>query len=366
MKKILLLLFILFEINLFAQDQPDLEFFIKGAQVTDITSDGTNLWFATNGNGIFKYIPKSNAWMTYSTSNGNLQHDFFYCIAANKDYVWAGSTDGLFILDIKRGTWTKRKFGLGGQLANWIRALAFDKYENVLWIGRFKYLTKFDLNDKRYTDYDLTVRGNEKTNNIKTIQVDGDSLVWFGTEAGLHKYDKSKNLNDKNAITFYDTRYNYFDGEGEQVSITSLLFERKNIWIGLDEFITPERPEFNLGGLFRFNRRNDWQRFDDRNGLPANGVYDLERTGNYIWASLYQFGKSTKETFGRGIVLIDRITNQIIPLHDERIPATVYSIFFDGTNIWLGTDSGLIKINFFNKLAQWMGIHSNAKTGVKK
>jgi ligand-binding sensor domain-containing protein len=356
MKKILFLIFILFGINLIAQEQNDLEFFLKGAQVTDITSDGSNFWFATNGNGIFKYIPGSNAWMSYSTSNGNLLHDFFYCIAANKDFVWAGSTDGLFILDIKRDTWTKRKFGLGGQLANWIRALAFDKYENVLWIGRFKYLTKFDLKDKRYSDYDLTVGKNDKTNNIKTIQVDGDSLVWFGTEAGLHKYDKSKDLNDNKAITFYDTKYNFFDGEGEQVSITSLLIERKNIWIGLDEFITPERPEFNLGGLFRFNRRNDWQRFDDKNGLPANGIYDLERTGNYIWVSLYQFGKSTKESFGRGMILIDRLNNQVIPVRDERIPNTVYCIFFDGTNLWLGTESGLIKVNFFNKLAQWMGV----------
>ncbi len=104
--------------TLFAQTQSDMEFFLKGAQVTGITSDGTNIWFATNGNGIFKFIPKSNAWMSYSTANGNLQHDFFYCIAATKDYVWAGSTDGLFILDVKRDAWTKRKFGLGGQLAN--------------------------------------------------------------------------------------------------------------------------------------------------------------------------------------------------------------------------------------------------------
>ncbi len=366
MKKILIPFFILINITLSAQTQSEMEFFLKGAQVTGITSDGTNLWFATNGNGIFKYIPKSNAWMSYSTSNGNLQHDFFYCIAATKDYVWAGSTDGLFILDVIRDTWTKRKFGLGGQLANWIRALEFDKYANVLWIGRFKYLTKFDLRNKRYTDYDLTVRKNEKTNNIKTIKVDGDSLVWFGTEAGLHKYDKSKDLNDNSATTFYDTRYNYFDGEGEQVSITSLLFERKNLWIGLDEFVTPERPDFNLGGLFRFNRRNDWQRFDARNGLPANGVFDLERTGNYIWVSLYQFGSNTKDLFGRGIILIDRMTNKIIPVRDERIPGTVYCIFFDGTNLWLGSDSGLIKINFINKLAQWIGTHGDSKSGAKK
>lgn len=363
MNKILFLICLFFTINLLAQAQPDLEFFLKGAQVTAITNDGSNLWFATNGNGIYSYSLKNNSWFQYSTGHGNLSHDFFYSIAANKDYVWAGSIDGLFILDKKHDSWTKRKFGLGGQLANWIRALTYDKYENVLWIGRFKYLTKYDLKEKKYTDYDLTVKGNDKTNNIKTIELDGSSYLWIGTEAGLHKYDKSKDLNDKSSITFYDTKYNYFGGEGEQVSITSILFERNYVWIGLDEFITPERPEFNLGGLFRYNRRNDWFRIDDKNGLPANGIYDLERTGNYIWVSLYQFGKSTKETFGRGIILIDRISNEIIPIIDDRIPKTVFTIFFDGTNLWLGTDSGLIKVNFFNKLAQWTGVH---KSGVKK
>lgn len=319
----------------------------------DICSDGKDIWIATNGSGIFRYIPSQDKWEQYSTLKGNLQHDFFYCITANEDYVWAGSIDGLFIYDKKRNFWTKRKFALGGQLSNWIRSIAYDKYENVVWIGRFQYLTKYDLKTKRFTDYNLKINNNEKTNTIKTILVDGDSIVWFGTEAGLHKYDKSKDLNSPDAITFYDNRYNYFNGEGEQVSISTILLERNFIWIGLDEFITAERPEFNLGGLFRYNRKNEWIRFDNTNGLPANGIYDLERTGNYIWVSLYQFGKETKELYGRGLVLINRINNKIIPINDERIPKTINKIFFDGTYLWLGSENGLIKINFFNQLAQW-------------
>lgn len=353
MKKIFFLLFIVLIIPLAAQEENDFEFFLKGTQVTDISDFGNEIWFATNGGGIFKYSTKDKNWVQYSTSGGNLQHDFFYCVAANDNYVWAGSTDGLFILDKKRNNWTKRKFGLGGQLANWIRALAFDKTENVLWIGRFQYLTKYDLKNRRYTDYDLTVGGNVKSNNIKTITVDSDSLVWFGTEAGVHKYDKSKELNAPDAIKFYDNRYNYFNGEGDQVSVSAILIERDFVWLGMDEFITPERPEFNIGGLFRFNRKNDWLRLDDSKGLPGNGVHALELTGNYIWGSFYQFGSSTKEIYGRGLAVINKMTNKIIPVRNDNIPQIINTIFFDGTFLWLGTDSGLIKINFFNKLAQW-------------
>ncbi len=351
LKSYFLFLYILLTISVYAQD--DFEFFLNGTAITDITSYNNEIWIATNGSGIFKFDRNNEKWTQYSSSKENLQHDFFYCVAASRDLVWAGSTDGLFIFDKVRGNWTKRKFGLGGQLSNWIRSLAFDKYENAVWIGRFKYLTKYDLKAKRYIDYDLTVRGNEKTNTIKTIQIDGDSLVWFGTEAGLHKYDKSKDINENGAITFYDNRFNYFNGEGEQISVSSLLFERNYVWIGLDEFVTPERPEFNLGGLFKYNRRNDWIRYDDSKGLNGNGIYDLERTGNYIWASTYQFGKNTKEMYGRGLVLVNRINEKIIPINDERIPKTINTIFFDDTYLWLGTDNGIIRINFFNKLAQW-------------
>jgi transposase len=91
---------------------------------------------------------------------------------------------------------------------------------------------------------------------------------------------------------------------------------------------------------------------NDSKGLPGNGIYDLELTGNYIWASIYQFGKSTKETFGRGLALINRVTNKVNLIRDDRIPRTVYTMFFDGTDMWLGTESGLIKVNFLNKLAQ--------------
>jgi hypothetical protein len=361
----LFIIFVLISSLVKAQPANDLEFYLDKSQVMDITSDGSNIWIATNGNGIFKYFPPSNLWQQYSTAKGNITLDLFYCITASDEYVWAGSTDGLFILDKKNNTWTKRKFGLGGQLANWIRSIAYDKEENCVWIGRFKFLTKYDLKTKRYTDYDLTAGNNDKTNNIKSICVEGN-YVWFGTEAGVHKYNKSEDLNDKNSRIFYDTRNNAFNGEGEQISINSILKERNYIWFGLDEFITPERPDFNIGGLFRFDKKSEWVGLDSYKGLPGNGVYDLERTGNYIWASLYQFGKSTKETFGRGLVIINRITNQIMPIRDEKIPRTIYSIYFDGTNLWLGTENGLIKVNFFNKLAQWKTAGSNTKSEVKK
>ncbi|MFA3782575.1 hypothetical protein ABRY23_05855 [Melioribacteraceae bacterium 4301-Me] len=347
------ILFFLLVYNLAAQNADFINFFLKGSNVTAICSDEQSIWIATNGKGIYKYSPASNKFINFSTENSNIQQDIFYSIAANDKFVWAGSTDGLFIYDKQKNYWTKRKFGLGGQLGNWIRALAYDKYRNVLWIGRFQYLSKYDLNTKRFFDYDMTINGNEKTNTIKTIAIDGDSLIWFGTEAGLHKYYANKDLSDPSSRVFYDNKLNFFNGEGEQVSISSIVFEGNNIWIGTDEFLTKERPEFNIGGIYKFNRKNEWHKFDITNGLPGNGVNALCRTGNYIWAALYQFGSSSKEAFGRGIVLINRLTNRVMPIRDEQIPSMVNCLFFDGTNMWIGTESNLVKIELKNKFATW-------------
>ncbi|MBU1680002.1 MAG: hypothetical protein KJ799_04240 [Bacteroidetes bacterium] len=350
MRAILLILLINFTLN--AQDALEIKKHLKGKTVFDICNDGENLWIATHGDGVYKYSPKKNKWNNYSTQNDELQINLFYSVAANKKYVWAGSTDGLFIFDKQRGKWSKRKFGKGGQLSNWIRSLEYDPFIDAVWIGRFQYLTKYDVKRRRFTDYDLTIKKDEKSNTIKVIEVDGDSLVWFGTENGLHKYNKKKDIDEKGSILYYDNRLNYFNGEGQEVSIASILFEQGFIWIGLDEFITRENKNYNVGGLYKFDRRNEWTRFDTRNGMKGNGVFDIELIGNYLWVSQYQFIASTKEGYGRGLVLVNRITEEVSPIVDNQIPENIYKIHFFGNSVWLGTGEGLVEIDLSNNFVE--------------
>ncbi|MCF8241165.1 MAG: hypothetical protein K9J16_07245 [Melioribacteraceae bacterium] len=353
MKNIPLLILLLLSYSLLGQENLQVEKYFDGLVINDITGDGESVWIATEGNGILKFDKRRETFSNYSTAKGNIQHDFFYCIAANDRFVWAGSIDGLFMLDKRRDMWSKRKFGKGGQLSNWIRSLAYDEFEDALWIGRFMYLSKLDLKKRRFIDYDLTINKDEKTNTIKSIAVDDEKFVWFGTEGGLHKYDKRRNLNDEGAVQFYDNRLNYFNGEGDAVSVNALLIEQENVWIGLDEFITRDRPNYNLGGLYKFDKKNIWIKFDERKGFNANGIFDLERTGNYIWVSLYQFGQDSKSEYGRGVAIINRITEEFQAINHPDIPDKILSMYFDGENMWLGSDQGLIKINLTNELAYY-------------
>lgn len=350
--KITLLFLFMFISLINAQEKDFVEHSLKGAIINDICGDKDNLWAASYGNGVYQYSKKNKKWINYSSKNNKLQHDFFYCITSNERYVWAGSSDGLFIFDKRSKRWRKRKFGKGGQLSNWIRSIAYDKHLDAVWIGRFKYLTKLDIKRRRFTDFDLTVDGNNKTNTIKSIQIDADSLVWFGTEAGLHKYKKAMRFHDKGAVTFYDNSRTYFNGEGETVSISKLLFEQGNIWIGLDELITRDNSDYNVGGLYRYDRKNEWLRFDMDDGFYGNGIYDLELIGNQIWAALYQFHPDTKEQFGRGVALIDRKTFEVTMIPEGDVPSSVHAIYFDKKNVWLGTAEGILKIDLTNKLAK--------------
>ncbi len=349
----IILICVLSVTDIFGNLPVDIKKYINGAVINAIAKNKTDLWIATEGSGLYKYSLEKDEWEHFSTSEGNLAYDFFFSIEATDEFVFAGSSDGLFIYDIKRNQWTRRKFGVGGQLSNWIRDITYDRYNNVIWIGRFMYLTKYEIASRKFTDYDLTVDNVAKTNSIKAISVEDKNTVWFGTEAGLFRYNKNLDLKSEGALQFFDNRLNYFNGRGEEVSVAKILTERNFVWIGLDEFITPDRPNFNLGGLFRYDQRNSWLRFDTETGLRGNGVSALARTGNFIWVALYQFSKDNKEQYGRGVALINRLDNKIITISEEQIPANVTSFCFDGQNMWIGTKSGLYKILITNELSNW-------------
>jgi len=370
-KTTLFITFFLCSVLISAQETPSIEYFLEGAIVSEMTGSQDEIWIATYGRGIYHYSVKDDKWENYSTSKGNLQQDFFYCVTFNEDFVWAGSSDGLFTLDRKRNSWRKRKFGMGGELGNWIRSIEYDKDFNSVWIGRFKYLTRFDITKQRFFDYDLTVGGNVKTNNIKYIKLDGDSLVWFASEVGVHKYDKSKSIEDKSSLQFFDNRNNRFNEEGDAVAIADMICEDENIWFGLEEFVTVQKPEFNVGGVYEYNRKVSWERFDMQSGLPGNGIFCMAKTGNTLWASTYEFNRQNKDQIGKGIALINRVTKKISVITKDELNLRsdkILSMYFDGRNMWLGTDSGLLRIRLVNELAFWNAEKkdSNKKTGRNK
>lgn len=349
------LLFITFHLLAFtAFAQVDSQLFLEGAQITDLKREGEYLWVATYGQGIYQYSLKDGKWTNYSSKSGNLENDLFHCVAASKDYVWAGANEGLYIYSRRTNKWTKRKFALGGEFGNWIRSLNYDEKRKRLWIGRFRNITVFDLKTNKFTDYNKVQNSDEKTNNFNNIVFDGDSVVWFGSESGAHKFNAKKNINDPSAWFYINNTGRNFNGEGNSVSVSDFVFEKNNTWFGTDEFITKEQPEYNVGGIYVWDRKLKWDRISKANGLGGNGIYCMVRTGNYIWAGVYEFKKNDKEEYGKGLYLINRITKKVTPIDLNELNITtsnILSLLFDGNNLWIGTSSGLVKLKVANQLA---------------
>ena len=355
-KKIIRFLIVVFILAVPVFAQVKSEIFLKGAAITDIQEENGSLWIATYGQGVYSYSLKDGKWTNYSTSTGSIDNDLFYAIEVSKNYVWAASVEGLYTFTKKAGRWNKRKFAQGGEFGNWIRSLRYDPSQNVLWIGRFRNITRFDLRTRKYDDINRIQGTDEKSNIIKSIELDGDSLIWFGTESGVHIYNKKIKFDDPVAWRYFSNKKKAFNEEGKTVSVSNILFEGINIWFGTDEFVTVDDPDFNLGGIYIFDRKINWDRIYKRDGLGGNGIYAMCRIGNYIWVGVYEFDKQQKVEYGKGLYLINRVTRKVTPVDLNQLnitSSTILSFHFDGTNIWIGTGGGLVKIKVENKLAEW-------------
>lgn len=350
----LIILSIFISFSSFAQIES--EIYLKGATVTGIVEDEGYLWISTYGQGIYRYSYEDEKWINFSTKSGNLDNDLFYNIAVSKNFVWAGASQGLFVYTKKRDRWSKRKFALGGQFGNWIRSLKYDPDQNVLWIGRFRNITRLDVKRRRYNDINRIQGKDQKSNNIKAIELDGDSLVWFGTESGVHIYNKKKKYNDKSAWRYITNKKKAFNEEGDAVSISNILFEGERIWFATDEFVTKEQPHFNIGGIYIYDRKINWDRISRGDGLAANGIYSLGKTGNHIWVGVYEFDKIEKAEYGKGLFIINRLTGRVsqVDLNQIKIvSSTILSFHFDGKYMWIGTGEGLVRVKVDNRLAEW-------------
>ena len=81
--------------SFFSQD--DIKSYLEDANITGIKYESGDIWVSTYGQGIFRYSKKDDSWENFSMKQGSLDNDLFFNIAVNKDYVWAGNAEGLYV-----------------------------------------------------------------------------------------------------------------------------------------------------------------------------------------------------------------------------------------------------------------------------
>ncbi len=179
-----------------------------------------------------------------------------------------------------------------------------------IWIGTFNGLDKY-IKRTGTIKKEFYYRNNKKIldeNTINSIFIDKNKTFWIGTNSGI------KTLK-KNMITdFSNEKINKIQNQ-----ISCIIKDNSNnIWAGT-----------KYDGLYKISL--DTLEFQNYSNLPKKNkyVFAIYVDTNKIWIGT------------RGLNIIDRKTKKNIFNTDLNKNITVYCLYNEGKNIWLGTDQGI-------------------------
>ncbi len=158
-----------------------------------------NLWFGTYANGLLRYDPAKDGFISYKydpRQSGSIAgNDIRVIHEDNRQNIWIGTNGGgLSKLDSQTGKFTNYNTANSHLSSNDVRSLENDEKGN-LWIGTYggglNYLVVRE--NKIYPFlYDRKSRVNLSGNIIYALQLDRQNRLWIGSEGnGLLVYDIS-------------------------------------------------------------------------------------------------------------------------------------------------------------------------------
>ena len=208
-----------------------------------------------------------------------------------------------------------------------VSALGFDA-NNELWIGTTERGAYHFRGTERLEHFTFeNTAGGLRSNNIYTVFIDRENVVWFGTDKGVCRFDASSPFNqtiseDKNTNfirTFYQT------DEGSVYAGTNrglFVFENQN-WRSIENF--ERKPIYTIAE-------------DAAKNLligTSSGLFTLDNkqlASEDVRAIKNFQGKSYIALFGRGVEQISGENRALIFSND--LPT---SLFADGEKLWIGT-----------------------------
>jgi len=199
-----------------------------------------NYWFASNGDGVFRYNGKT---LTHITDKDGLVSNFVWTIEEDiHGDLWFSTRDGVcsfngvlftnYTEKINKAPSSRLHYTKGGLFFNKLNGLCF--YDGIA-------LTSFAIHPNTYSPAPANM---SRPYSVYSTLVDNEGNVWFGTqEKGVCYYDG-------NSFTF-------FTEQGLDKAAVRTLFQDKagNIWAGN-----------NGAGLFKFNGKS-FINFTDEKGL---------------------------------------------------------------------------------------------------
>ncbi|MGX4601103.1 two-component regulator propeller domain-containing protein [Faecalimicrobium sp. JNUCC 81] len=385
------------EIKRYKNDPKDINS-LPGNYVKDVYKDSNNiLWVATD-RGLAKYNEKKDNFTTYKNKiydeDSLVDDDLFTIIEDKSGLIWVGTYNGVSVFDSnnKMEHYKKDPTNKNSLSDNLIHGIYEDK-DGLLWVGtNSKGVNVIDRRSDKVTHINKDSTNGIFVNDSINDITGKDNIIYIGTNNGLVKIDKDKNIIDtydkSNGICEDNVRCLYLDSKGylwigttdgvsilntkndEVIDITKILkdngiedlfarviYEDKEgiYWIG----------SFVDGGLIRLDPvkktiKNYKRKTNDKRTISSDTVRSIaeDNKGNLWIGTSYGLNKFNKksETFTRYTV------------HDGLSNDTVYGILVDNDDdLWLSTNEGISKLdtesNKFEKFGATDGLQGNEFNG---
>ncbi len=333
-----------------------------------------NLWIATQGGGLNKYITKEERFINYKNDpkdkNSISGNAVWSVMIDRKGQIWVGTwSNGLNNLDPISGKFTKVADSNDPVLA------IFEDEDGVIW---------FTSNGLSFYNQASKTRGNYSTNpfdslsissnSIRAIKGDGKGNIWVGTDNG------GLNIFNKNTKRF--TRFKYNPQDENSISGTGIydihFDSENNVWLatnnGLDIWdlgnnqirhykhdpadpssLSNNQPrtiyEDATGGIWignegeKINKVLERKNFQVFRHIPGN----TNTLSNNLIRSLFEDdnGEIWIGTQGGGLNILNRETGttRLFEMDDFLSSSEISAIYKDNTGrYWIGTWGGGVNI----------------------
>jgi ligand-binding sensor domain-containing protein/signal transduction histidine kinase len=324
----------------------DKENAISGNYILCIDEDKNgNIWIGTEGNGLNRYNRKYGTFKHFLQTKGDELPPAGNSIMAisgdSSGNLWIGTDKGLNKLNLSIDT-TNNKLNTSGYLnisgitkANDITSVTaiLSEDNGHVWVGTETGLFRFTPGNEKPDHFKHTA-DNLKTlshNHVLCLYKDHSGDIWIGTNRGVNKFDKEKKAVKR--IT-HRTSFGNILGDAEIMDMTE--DNKGNLWFA------------TFGsGLIRYNSK--YEIVDLFKHAPDNA----ESLSNDYLLSLYtdHSGLLWIGTYGGGLNTLDPVKIQFGKIQKNgdvknTLPSNeIFAICEKDKTVWLGTDSGLCRIN---------------------
>jgi ligand-binding sensor domain-containing protein/AraC-like DNA-binding protein len=245
-----------------------------------------SLWVGTNGGGLNRI--RNGKFRTYTTRNG-LNSDFVNSVWGNgKGKLWIGTTRGLNLYE--NGVFTRLLPDRGNDALTPTVTSIYEDIEKNLWVGTFGvglYL------QKEGNFYRISAGRGLENNFVLSLAEDNDGNIWVGTNNGLTRISRGGGTVEDIFAEENHKTYSLKDGLSDDMIYDIYIDGDGVLWIGT-----------NGGGLNRL-KNDTITVYNSDVGLFSEVIYRILEDGNgNLWMSsnkgIFKTAKQDLDKFAAG------------------------------------------------------------------